>query len=561
MLAVQHKVFVDFHHICEPLLGKLISHLLLDLLFTFSKKTTAKKKERLWKILLTQFDMSSDRPMSLLESLAPDTLLHIIDYVDHEDIQNFALCCPKVWSTAKEAFDTHKRRRVYHTVRLGAIEGDPRPPVDPIDVLLDGLKDNGLEIYPKEMIIGGLETRFTSRGGLVKRDPPLSKMHQSQIRSLVKSSRYHTRSWEDRFVTHDSPLAITCLLLTLFPNLRTIEFRNNTQAVFYLGVVVQEVACTTRLNRLTIAPQTNNPSTKERRKWDPGEPHALRNLTDLKTYHDEGAWYDFGDLARWAWLPSLRSIQCKGVHRHRDREVFKQLEPVPLHQSEVTRLELEECVVIQQDFETLLKSFKGLRYFKYHYGARDKNLEYRLPTAPWNPRGLIEILSTHASHSLVTLELTRTESPHHIHGDWLAGRVFVGSLRRFQLLRRLRADAAIFTESELENYIMDYSKKYEGARHEVIVEQIKKKHKKLVNHQRHLVDLLPPSLEELVLCSINDSVGSTEVTGLFKDPPVDQEERVPRWNKVVFECEPPGRSLLKPWEDAGIKMYCLSAMS
>ena len=504
--------------------------------------------------------MPSDRPKSRLESLAPELLLHIIDYVDHEDIQNFARCCPIVWNTAQKAFETHKRRRVYHTVRLGPIRGSKRPPVDPIDVLLNQLEDNGLDVYPKGMIIGSVKTPFTTAGRLVRRDPPLSEEHASQIRSLVKSSRYHSRAWQEQFLTHDSPLAVTGLLLTVFPNLRSIEFRNNTQAVFYLGIVAQEIACATRLNRLTIAPPTRKPSKQEREKWDPANPHALRNLTDLKIYHDEQAWYDFGDVARWAWLPSLRSIQCKGIHGHRDGDVFTDLEKIPTHQSDVTRLELEECVVSLQDFQALLQSFKGLRYFKYHYSASHRTLGLQEPSEPWNPRGVIEILSTHARHSLVTLDLTRTTLKYVTHGDWLAGRIFVGSLRRFQLLRRLRADAAMFTESELENHIMDYAKKYAGTSHEEVVEKIKKKHKKLVDHPRPLVDLLPPSLEELVLCSLGGTIVNPEVTGLFQDPPVNKEERVPRWNKVVFECKPPGKALLKPWEAAGIKIFCLSAM-
>lgn len=502
--------------------------------------------------------MASDPPKSRLESLATELLLHIIDDVDHEDIQNFARCCPIVWKTAREAFDTHKRRRVYHTVQLGPMRVNTRTPLGPMKVLLDRLRDNGLDVYPKTMIIGNLKTKVIAPGRLVKRNPPLSQAHESQIRSLVKGLRYHSRSWQDEFITHDSPLAITGLLLTLFPNLRTIEFCNNTQAVIYLGVVAQEVACATRLNRLTIAPPTKSPSKKEREKWDPAKPHALRNLTDLKIFHDTEAWYDFGDLARWAWLPSLRSIQCKGIYGHRDGDVLTTLETLPTHQSEVTRLELEECVVILQDFQALLKAFKGLRYFKYHYGASDQTVEYLRSATPWNPRGLVEILSTHASHSLVTLDLTRTGIPHVTHGHRLAGRIFVGSLRRFQLLRRLRADAEIFTESELENYIIEYIMKYEGTSHEEIVAKIKKRHKMLVDHPRYLIDLLPPSLEELVLCSINCSVGSPEVTALFRFPPIDKELRVPLWNRIVFECKPPNKSLLKPWKDVGIQMLCLS---
>ena len=227
----------------------------------------------------------------------------------------------------------------------------------------------------------------------------------------------------------------------------------------------------------------------------------------------------------------------------------------------MTTLELEECVVSGQAFQTLLKSFKGLRVFKYHYGTHDTTEASRRSTEAWNPRGLIEILSTHASHSLVTLNLTRTRIPHVVHGDRLAGRIFVGSLRRFGLLRKLRADAAIFTEFQLENLITEYAKRYRVYNHGELVTEVTTTHQNLRDHARHLVDCLPPSLEELVLCSINPDDSSQGVEALFQDPPAMKEEGVPLLNKIVFECRPPPEILLKAWRDAGIQIFCLSVIA
>ena len=192
---------------------------------------------------------------SSLESLPPELLILIINDVDHEDIQNFARCCPIVWKTAGKAFDFHERRRMHHVVRLDLSSDDAEPPVAPIEVLRNLIVDDGFAIYPKRAIIGNLSPRSTFLGVVETRNPPLSLEHHNKLRDLLKESRYFFNFGDDPIMGQKHPLLSSSLLLTLFPNLRTIDFRNITIGFVHIRVTVQNIACATRLNRLTIAPR------------------------------------------------------------------------------------------------------------------------------------------------------------------------------------------------------------------------------------------------------------------------------------------------------------------
>ena len=503
---------------------------------------------------------------SSIESLSTELLLRITDDVDHEDIQNFARCCPIVWNTVENVFGFHKRRRRYHSVLLGSFDNFPEPFPHPLEVLRDVVMDDGLAIYPKEMIITSRPVTLESQREVAPPNLDLLPEHRDRILDLIKKSRYFpAEKWYNMVTNTKNPAAISGLLLSLFPNLRSIELRNSGILMSFLGTIVRWIACAARLNRLTVKPitvETGNYFEKKEKEWDPNEAHALSNLTNLTIHHDEGVSLDFEKLNGWAWLPSLRSIQCKRLYSFNPSEDPPRIDEIPSRQSLVTHLELNECVISEVDFETLLQRFKALRCFKYQYGTfatiKASGRTSFPPKQPWNPRGLIEILSTYASHSLVTLDLTRTGTPHLVHGHWLAGRIFVGSLRRFRLLQTLRADAIIFIESELENLIIEYAKAYRNRSHSELLARIVKNHKNLTNHARSLVNLLPPSLEELVLCSTNPHDGR-EVSALFQHAPVMKAQRIPRLKKIVFECKPPTAYALKAWREAGIQMYCLTS--
>ncbi len=495
-----------------------------------------------------------------IQFLPTELLLQILRDADHEDIQNFARCCKKVWTTIEEAFEEYKRRRKYYTVRIGnqgfpeTSSSDNAP--QPVETLRNLLTDDELVIYPKRMIIGS----FFYMG---PRGHPFLAEQQKKILKMLGECRYLEDKLEKpafykAIVKDGEPYRTTNLLLSLLPNLRAIELRFHGQNLYPLRIF-RTIACATRLNQVTIEPSPEEEEEREEDSWVPDKPHALSRLTELRICCNQGGWQDFRDVTWLAWLPSLRSIRGEGLHSFKDRVVPTTSPEVPDQESGVVSLELEECMVTERDFQILFRSIKGLRNFKYHYGVPETADGGRRAAVfgeqQWNPRGLVELLSTYASHSLVSLDLTKTRTTQIVHGAPLAGRIFIGSLRRFHLLQKLRVDIMMFVESPLENLITKYSQIYRADSHEELVKRIRMTERPSSDQAHRLVDLLPGSLEELGLCSTHYDHRRLIDRILYMAPPL-KAERLPHLRKIVFE----GISLVnettrKAWTDAGIQWY------
>lgn len=318
-----------------------------------------------------------------------------------------------------------------------------------------------------------------------------------------------------------------------------------------------------RLNRTTREPSIEEPGERLEDKWDPGKPHALSSLTELSLCLDQGAYQDFEEVARWAFLPSLRSFRGRGLHGSLERFLILAdmafHYAMPGHQSEITTLELEECMLYRADFEILLRSIKALRTFKYHFGIPE-SFEYSSPAPedPWDPCEIVEILSTYASHSLVILDLTRSNFPENPSENRLSIQYFVGSLRRFHLLRKLRADIMIFVELNLG----DLTKKHEHMHREESVEQRAERTTRLgtslTAQARPLVRLLPAALEDLSLC-LTHKAGKWESEDLFKEARQLKAQKLPNLTKIVIEGEREpfliSDKTIQIWKNCGVQIY------
>lgn len=120
----------------------------------------------------------------------------------------------------------------------------------------------------------------------------------------------------------------------------------------------------------------------------------------------------------------------------------------------------------------------------------------------------------------------------------------------------------MFFESADENLRMVDPNVYKDESWEERIQRTKRAKDKVVYNKRHrhLVDMLPASLEELVVCLV-DRGGGWEVDTLFSEAPERTAQRVPRLNRIVFECKPPPQRSINAWKDKGIQMYCLNALA
>lgn len=506
--------------------------------------------------------ISTPNARASIEILPAELVLQIFREVDHEDIQSFACCCPHVWNTVKNEknFEVHKRRRRYYTVRLGSLDNKPGSRNRPVDILWDIVNDDGLAIYPKRLIIGLLP--LGRHGEELEPCPPFIAEQVNKLRSMVENSRdVPPDRWYTGVTSDKRPIVITNLLLCLLPNIRVLELHNYMWDFFTLQILAQIVSAS-RPKRSTTEPSRTEPGEREEDKCDSTRPHALSSLTEVSVYLDRPDPQDFVEVLNWALLPSVRSIRGKGLHSMKERDWGLGNFGIRGYQSNMTSLELEECMVCEGDFEILLSYTKALKHFKYHHGTPNTPEGHHqvkmLGTEEWKPRGIIEILSAYASHSLVSLDLTRSIHPQRSSGSGLLTRVFVGSLRRFHLLRKLRADIMIFVELNLENLVTKHAHMYREESTPERVERIIKLGIPVVAQARPLVDLLPAALEELSLCLTHGS-GKWEVEDLFKEAQQLKAQRLPNLTKIVMEGEHETRLIsdktIRIWKNCGAQIY------
>ncbi|MCJ1458457.1 hypothetical protein MMC28_008830 [Mycoblastus sanguinarius] len=112
-----------------------------------------------------------------------EVLLHLIDVVDSEDLESFALCCPRLGELADKRLKQHRRRKEYYTLAfgyLGEVDGLSALSAHPILTLRDVLSEPQLASYPTKMIIGDC-SYYPEDGGLESRTEFEDAFHNVKV--------------------------------------------------------------------------------------------------------------------------------------------------------------------------------------------------------------------------------------------------------------------------------------------------------------------------------------------------------------------------------------------
>ncbi|MCJ1458456.1 hypothetical protein MMC28_008829 [Mycoblastus sanguinarius] len=309
---------------------------------------------------------------------------------------------------------------------------------------------------------------------------------------------------------------------------------------------------------------------------------ALQRLSSVSVCGVANAYEDFNLIEDWTGIPSIRSIVGKWV---RSSHLSQPLREDPWNETGIVKLEFLDSAIDATCFNQLYCRIKNLREFRYTYKQCDADRSVAEPVGKWEPREIVQALATHAKHSLNNLELTGNGEigPDNLY----AGNLFVGSLRDFQVLKKLRVESRFFVETDLENFIEKERKDWsdstdESEEDEVRSARLRKRagddkfftrtlvrHKKLLARlQREgknkgfrvysLVDMLPASLEELILCQKGPP---GLINQLFRDLPA-KKHRVPRLSKTVLDsCGPLDKAMNTACGDAGLEIQHLEPLS
>jgi hypothetical protein len=506
--------------------------------------------------------------MARLLDLPDEILLEALSFTDHEDIEAFTSCCKRLYGVGRDVRTQHfERKDNYGTIVCGDVYADGTPTTHPLKILQGMINDEILFSYPTKMII--LECSRDNPNEAVTHwsDTDLEQAYEKIVDEIIEAipkvlrrSPYfgHQEVVQDLdWILSGAIEPVVALLLTILPNLQSIEMRNYTRSI---GDDVDEI-----LKDLVKA-NAALPSMR----------HSLPKLSSVYMYGgqtegDGNEYEEFDRLQPYIGLPSMRHLggsQVRGLASGvgQTRPQYKWDRSLENFGTHITSVEFTHSMIEAERFDNILESVKELGEFKYGY---DNRLNDYMDTDRseavgwWEPKGIIGVLLKYTSHSLVSLDLTGcTKAPA---GSYYAVASFVGSLQGFEKLERLRIDNELFVESQFEAYVacrlaswkspIKKSEQEEIDRKRMVEKmhpdkneweyaEIQVRHARLVarfnkqgegqkrDRAHRLADVLPASLVELRLCMpFRKGIGK-----LMFDSFLDlKETMLPHLSKIAFE--------------------------
>lgn len=390
--------------------------------------------------------------MARLLDLPDEMLLEVLLFVYHEDIEALTSCCKRLNGVGREVRDQHfDRKHNYGTIVCGDVMADGTPTIHPLRILQHMINDEILFSYPTKMIIVGCSADRPEYHITHAFDEDLREAYEKTIGEIsetmpdvLRRSPYfgHEEVEQDPDLILSGVIEpVIALLLTILPNIQCIELRNYTGS---MGIEIESML-------LDIAKM--NASLPNMR-------HALHELSSVYMYggDTEGEGHEYEILERlqpYIGLPSLRYIGGRKVTGLPDAHIFPWYRwDESLFGTEITSIDFTHSMIEAECFKYILSRVEGLRDFRYEYDNRLPEYlasDRREAIGWWEPRGIIEVLLKHASHSLVSLDLTGSANAPA--GSYYAGASFVDSLRGFKMLEKLRIDNELFIESRFEEYV------------------------------------------------------------------------------------------------------------
>ena len=464
--------------------------------------------------------------MSALLSLPNELLDHIINDLHIDDIEAFSSCCKQFNLLAAARLEKHLRRKFnFQTITIeptkgregefrGGILADPSTDLIPIRLLRDFLMDEENTLYPRLMsiIIGGVDTIHYNYNEKIRSlvATYLEQHHGLENKIIAKVMQIHesldwaqpaveAQDWIDCINRGDHD-ATAALLVTLFPNVKTLRMRDCHS--YRTGTLMRT------LESLASAAAKN-------------EPRALSAFSELSEFelegpsdrrnHNDGAYGKL--IAMFMILPSMQVIKgCRVYWRVGDL-------PSGPFTSSVKEISLQSSEIESKHFMACLERIKTLERLTYNL------VQTRGTSILWEPRLLVKALRKYARKTLVHLDLTGdvsrlSDNP---------AEPFIGTLRSFQVLKSVRlmsmmlfkpVDGADIEESE------DISK----GSWELVVDPYP------LVEPRRLVDVLPYSARKLEL---RGGLSNEEARDMFADLPELKRERVPKLSEIVLEDNDP----------------------
>lgn len=471
--------------------------------------------------------------MPSLPELPNEILYKIIDQIHPDDIINFSLSLKHLHAVSRDAVSLHlQRKSIYEDVHLhGCYRHAPNS--HPLVAIQHICMDWKIGEYPKSLTFkccgrnpynsgdeDDIEKEKEQYKVAKEEDDLLISTIMEEIQDYIqeraadlgvpKTSGLGPRDLRSEYESDLNPfnveasfkkvikgdrVAMLALLLLFIPNLKVIRFKSCTWGNDDLRHAIHWIS-EQNLQRSSNAPK------------------PLMDLSQIRLLGRFDLWRGetFEAFMPFATLPSMRTIfgeYVEGLDRAEDKWKF------PPHTSKVTEIVLQHSAIRAEYLDQLLIGIKALKRFTYnrHVYTKDPNELYQF--CPVEIHQIIGVLLEHAKHSLEFLSLTGVCFLRARESDIHACK---GSLRDFKVLKEVILDSNIYVEraSYARQRFNPNEITYVGKGYHI---------------SRHLVDVLPPSIETVML--IGNEMAD-HAPGLLVNFVEQKELRLPKLSKLFI---------------------------
>ena len=483
--------------------------------------------------------------MPLFGGLANETLFQIIKEISPDDIIALASCCRHLYVLSQELLAYHQEKRVNaDDVVVGWYMWTPSA-IHPSKHLQDILANDDSRFYTRVLKIGALSCRDPEDDWVNGAEGPhmqaksalladirsqygceLSSLIAKVYRALLPhAAKTKIGQWINS-VKQGEPEAVVILLLALYPDLETLYIRDPSLEWWKdteWGNLFRSLTTT------AMDPTTN----------------TLKIFSRLSDFHLMGSADEVAADANvrmvtpFMALPTMCSILCRVVY---GRTAHWRCVRAT---SEVTNFDLEGDVD-PTSLSAYIRGFKALEHFRYQFSAslfwrkifgrveaanwskwgpradNDTAVEDTVdpaeddsepgnvnqPDSKWEPGAITAILLRYAGNSLVSLDLAATGFRGVLDFDY--DEPFIGSLRSFQVLKRVCLDTMMFF------------KRVKCSSNVSLVGRESAHQKSWVEiRAQRLVDFLPPTIESVTMTCVyvGQGLSKGDVTELFTGLP------------------------------------------
>ena len=433
--------------------------------------------------------------------------------------------------------------------------------VHPIVALRDFLLDEESALYPRTLIVGFIEEEEEDMPYEGDLDPEEGQIADSDLANIVAqlgdrllpkvlevtrvlrldSSPHQTwtPSWTSHIVSGDLE-AVACLLITLLPNLEKLRIvdrcRYSESPPFYWTLnCLLDGAMNSECNLTGL--------------------NSFKKLSEVGLHGSgDGSGVDFLVGTDFSALPSIRTIKGRNVDGEDELSgSFYKTPPFPhtiRPYSDITTLEFHQSSIDMNSFFHFIRRIKSLRNFTYDFSAATTVGEQT-----WEPRGIVLLLLSFASRSLVHLELTGVTDIYSV--KFRRGEPFIGSLRAFEVLETLRLETVMLykevegtvdtTPDEMAVVMLGW---VQGSSIPRTSEDDWAGGRNALVEPERLVDILPASAKRLRLVG---GLSNEEADAMLEDLVEMKDERIPNLRSIFFEDVDSCTELSSVCEKASVK--------